>query len=120
MAARAPVAATRRAERFRDRVRATLSEVPVDEGRMMTEVAVWAHKSDITEELGRLQAHLEEFASRLDKGGPVGRPLDFLIQELQREVNTVAAKADDLELGQTALTAKAILEKMREQVQNLE
>jgi uncharacterized protein (TIGR00255 family) len=56
----------------------------------------------------------------LDKGGPVGRPLDFLIQELNREINTTAAKADDLELSQAALAAKSTLEKMREQVQNLE
>lgn len=120
MAARAPAAATRRAERFRERLSGLLSEVPLDETRVMTEVALWIQKSDVTEELARLRAHLDELASRLDKGGPVGRPLDFLIQELHREVNTVAAKADDLELGQAALAAKAVIEKMREQVQNLE
>src|SRR3989442_344346 len=65
-------------------------------------------------------AHLAEFTLLLDKGGPVGRPLDFLIQELNREVNTVASKADDLEMSQAALAAKGVLEKIREQVQNLE
>ena len=81
---------------------------------------MWADKGDITEELARLRAHLGEWALVLDKGGPVGRPLDFLLQELGREVNTVASKADDLELSQAALAGKGVLEKMREQVQNLE
>ncbi len=120
MTARAPLAAARRGERLRERLRALLGEVPLDEARIATEVAVWAQKTDVTEELARLRAHLDEFALMLDKGGPVGRPFDFLIQELNREVNTVAAKADDLELSQAALAAKAVLEKMREQVQNLE
>jgi uncharacterized protein (TIGR00255 family) len=120
MAGRAPQAAARRGERLRERLRALLGEIPLDEGRIATEVAVWAQKTDVTEELARLRAHLDEFALMIDKGGPVGRPLDFLIQELGREVNTVAAKSDDLELSQAALAAKSLLEKMREQVQNLE
>ncbi|HXG16473.1 MAG TPA: YicC/YloC family endoribonuclease [Calidithermus sp.] len=120
MSARAPLAAARREERLRERVRALAGEVGVDEGRLATEVAVWAQKTDVTEELTRLRVHLDELGLMLDKGGPVGRPLDFLLQELNREVNTLAAKADDLELAQAALAAKGILEKMREQVQNLE
>lgn len=120
MAARAPQAAARRGERLRDRLRALLGEVPLDEGRIATEMAAWAQKTDVTEELARLRAHLDEFGLMLDKGGPVGRPFDFLIQELGREVNTVASKSDDLELSQAALAAKGLLEKMREQVQNLE
>jgi uncharacterized protein (TIGR00255 family) len=120
MAARAPQAAVRRGERLRDRLRALLGEAPVDEGRIATEMAVWAQKTDVTEELARLRAHLDEFGLMLDKGGPVGRAFDFLIQELGREVNTVASKSDDLELSQATLAAKSHLEKMREQVQNLE
>jgi uncharacterized protein (TIGR00255 family) len=120
MAVRAPLAAPRRGERLRERLRALLGETPLDETRIITEVAVWAQKTDITEELARLRAHLDEFGLMLDKGGPMGRQFDFLIQELNREVNTVAAKADDLELSQAALAGKGILEKMREQVQNLE
>ncbi|OLC12638.1 MAG: YicC family protein [Candidatus Rokubacteria bacterium 13_1_40CM_69_27] len=120
MAGRAPLAAARRGERLRERLRALLGEIPLDEARIITEMAVWAQKTDVTEELARLRAHLDDFALTLDKGGPVGRQLDFLIQELNREVNTVAAKADDLELSQAALGAKGVLEKMREQVQNLE
>jgi uncharacterized protein (TIGR00255 family) len=119
MAARAPAGAARREERLRERIKALL-EGAVDEGRILTEVAVWAEKSDVTEELARLRSHLDQLSLALDKGGPMGRALDFLLQELNREVNTVASKADDLELSQTALAAKGVLEKMREQVQNLE
>jgi uncharacterized protein (TIGR00255 family) len=121
MAERAPVTAARRAERLRERMRALAGETGgVDEARIVAEVAVWATKSDVTEELARLRAHLQEFGRKLDKDGPVGRALDFLIQEMHREVNTVGAKADDLELSQAVLAAKGVLEKIREQVQNLE
>jgi uncharacterized protein (TIGR00255 family) len=120
MAARAPAGVARREERLRERLRALLGAAAVDETRILTEAAVWADKGDIAEELARLRAHLAELALALDKGGPVGRPLEFLLQELGREVNTVASKADDLELSQAALAGKGVLEKMREQVQNLE
>src|SRR5207247_1101179 len=90
VAARAPVTAARREERLRERLRVLLAETAIDEARIVTEAAIWADKSDVTEELARLRAHLAEFTLLLDKGGPVGRPLDFLIQELNREVNTVA------------------------------
>lgn len=120
MAARVPAAAARREERLRERLRALLADTPVDETRIATEVAVWAQKTDVSEELARLRVHLDEVAALLDKGGPVGRPLDFLIQELNRELNTLGAKADDLELSQAVLAARGLLEKMREQVQNLE
>lgn len=120
MAARAPVAVARREERLRERLRALLGDTPLDESRLLTEAAIWADKTDVTEELTRLRVHLGELVRLLDKGGPVGRPLDFLIQELNREINTVASKADDLELSQAAIAAKGVLEKIREQAQNLE
>jgi uncharacterized protein (TIGR00255 family) len=120
MAARAPAGVARREERLRERLRGLLGAAGLDESRILTEAAVWADKADIAEELTRLRAHLAELALVLDKGGPVGRTLDFLLQELGREVNTVASKADDLELSQAALAGKGMLEKMREQVQNLE
>jgi uncharacterized protein (TIGR00255 family) len=119
LAVRAPAGAARREQRLRERLTALLEGV-VDENRLLTEAAVWAERSDVTEELARLRSHLDQLGAILDKGGPVGRPLDFLLQELNREVNTVASKADDLELSQTAIAAKGVLEKMREQVQNLE
>jgi uncharacterized protein (TIGR00255 family) len=120
MAARAPAASARREQRLRERLRALLAETAIDESRIVAEAAIWAEKTDVTEELARLRAHLAEFSLALEKGGPVGRALDFLIQELNREVNTVGSKADDLELSQAALGAKGMLEKIREQVQNLE
>src|SRR5207244_2377905 len=70
--------------------------------------------------LARVRSHMGEFARLLDEGGAVGRTLDFLIQEMNREVNTVGSKADDLELSQAAIAAKSTLEKLREQVQNIE
>ncbi len=118
--ARVPVATAKRQERFRERFTALLGTHPFDESRVLTEVAIWAEKTDIAEELTRLRAHLEQFALMLKDGGPVGRPLDFLIQEMNRELNTIASKADDLELSQSAIAAKGLLEKVREQVQNLE
>lgn len=120
VALRVPAAQARREERLRERMRALLADRALDEARIATEVAAWAERTDITEELARLRAHLAQSAQALDAGGPVGRALDFLVQEMNREVNTVASKADDLELSQAALAAKGALEKMREQVQNLE
>ena len=120
MAARAPAAMTRRTARLRERVEALLAEAPVDETRIATEVAVWAEKTEVSEELARLRAHGEQFSRLLHDGGTVGRTLDFLLQEMNREVNTVGSKADDLEISQAVIAAKGTLEKLREQVQNIE
>ena len=120
MAERVPLVAARQTARMRERMQALLGEAPIDEARVLTEVAAWAARSDIAEELARLAAHLAELARMLREGGVVGRALDFLIQELNREVNTVGSKADDLELSQIVIAAKSTLEKLREQVQNIE
>jgi uncharacterized protein (TIGR00255 family) len=120
MVGRGPAALERKQQRLRERVQSLLGAQPLDEGRLATEVAMWAEKSDITEELARLHAHMAEFTRLLDEGGPVGRTLDFLIQEMNREVNTVGSKADDLELSQATIAAKSTLEKLREQAQNIE
>ena len=120
MAQRVPAALAQRAARVRERIKALLGEHPLDEGRLVMEAAVWAEKTDISEELARLKVHLTQFAGFLKEGGAVGRTLDFLVQELNREVNTVASKANDLELSQLALASKGQVEKIREQVQNVE
>jgi uncharacterized protein (TIGR00255 family) len=120
MRAREPGAAARRQQRLRERLQALLTGQPFDETRVLTEIAIWAERTDISEELTRLGAHLEQMALLLKGGGAVGRPLDFLIQEMNREINTIASKADDLELSQSAIAAKGLLEKVREQAQNLE
>jgi uncharacterized protein (TIGR00255 family) len=86
----------------------------------VTEVALWAEKTDITEELARLRTHLEQLVLLLRAGGSVGRTLDFLAQEMNREVNTIGSKADDLEISQAVIAAKSALEKLREQAQNIE
>jgi uncharacterized protein (TIGR00255 family) len=120
IARRAPAAVERRAARLRERMQAMIGEVPVDPARLAAEVAVWADRTDVSEELARLRAHLAQLGVLLAGHEPVGRTLDFLIQEINREVNTVGSKADDLEISQTVIAAKATLEKMREQVQNIE
>ena len=120
VARRAPAAVERRAARLRERMQAMLGDVPLDPARLAAEVAVWADRTDVSEELTRLRAHLTQLGVLLAGHEPVGRTLDFLIQEINREVNTVGSKADDLEISQTVIAAKATLEKMREQVQNIE
>ena len=117
---RAPAAVERRAARLRERMQAMLAGAELDPARLAAEVAVWADKTDVSEELARLRAHLTQLAALLEGDGPVGRTLDFLIQELHREVNTIGSKADDLEISQAVIAGKSTLEKMREQVQNLE
>ena len=116
----APAAVERRAARLRARIQAMLGESTVDEGRVVTEVAVWAEKTDISEELTRLRTHLDQLVLLLRAGGSVGRTLDFLAQEMNREVNTIGSKADDLEISQAVIAAKSALEKLREQAQNIE
>lgn len=120
MAVRIAASLDHRQKRLRERIAALLGDTTIDEGRLTMEVAIWAERTDITEELVRLKAHLAELDRLLKDGGSVGRTLDFLIQEMNREANTIASKADDLELSQTAIAAKSLLEKLREQVQNLE
>jgi uncharacterized protein (TIGR00255 family) len=115
-----PAALARIQLRHRERVQAILGETPVDPGRLAQEVATWAARSDIAEELARLGSHLAQFRALLAEGGAVGRQLDFLTQELHREVNTIASKADDAELVARVLEARTLVERIREQVQNVE
>ena len=115
-----PAALPRIQERMRERVRELLGEAPVDAARLAQEVATWAARSDIAEELARLLSHGAQFRALLVEGGPVGRQLDFLTQELHREVNTIASKADDREMVGRVLEARTLVERLREQVQNVE
>ncbi len=115
-----PAALARIQARLRDRVQAILGETTADPGRLAQEVATWAARSDVAEELARLGSHLAQFRALLSEGGAVGRQLDFLTQELHREVNTIASKADDAELVTRVLEARTLVERIREQVQNVE
>jgi uncharacterized protein (TIGR00255 family) len=115
-----PAALGRIRSRLRDRVQTILDETPADPGRLAQEVATWAARSDVAEELARLGSHVAQFRALLVEGGAVGRQLDFLTQELHREVNTIASKADDAELVARVLEARTLVERIREQVQNVE
>lgn len=92
----------------------------VDEARILTEVAIFADKADINEELTRLNSHIKQFEKILTLPDPIGRKLDFLLQEMNREVNTIGSKANDSEIAKEVVEMKSILEKMKEQVQNIE
>ncbi|MCA1059224.1 YicC family protein [Rossellomorea aquimaris] len=106
-------------ERLRKRI-VEYNETSLDESRILTEVAIFADKSDITEELTRLNSHIQYFHSTLLNEGQVGRKLDFMIQEMNREVNTIGSKANDSLIATLVVELKSTLEKLREQVQNVE
>jgi uncharacterized protein (TIGR00255 family) len=92
----------------------------IDEGRILTEVAVFADKADINEEITRLNSHIQQFIQTLEHHEPLGRKLDFLVQEMNREANTIGSKANDSNIAQKVVEIKSLLEKMKEQVQNIE
>ncbi|HJZ79693.1 MAG TPA: DUF1732 domain-containing protein, partial [Pyrinomonadaceae bacterium] len=94
--------------------------VEVDAGRLAQEVAYLADRSDISEELVRLRSHLDQFRAAIDAEGEVGKRLDFLLQELNREANTVLSKSTEVSIKDAGLAIKAEVEKLREQVQNVE
>jgi len=102
------------------RLKETGLDLPVDDERLAKELAFFADRSDISEELTRLAAHLQEAGRLLGSKTPIGRNLDFLLQEIGREVNTVGSKANDLEITRRVVAMKTELEKIREQAQNLE
>jgi uncharacterized protein (TIGR00255 family) len=91
-----------------------------DEQRLITEVAIFADKADINEELTRLRSHIHQFDATLLDSEPVGRKLDFLLQEMNREVNTIGSKANDSKIAKEVVEMKSLLEKVKEQVQNIE
>lgn len=108
-------------ERLKARLEELQAEVPpVDEGRLAQEVALLAERRDIREELARLESHVAQFQEALASPGPAGRKLEFLLQEMLRETNTIGNKAGDLDIGQAVLAIKGLLERLREQVQNVE
>lgn len=105
---------------LQERLERLLGAVQLDPQRLAQEVAVMADKSDVTEELVRLRSHIQQFLNFLQESGGVGRKLDFLIQEFLREVNTLASKINDAAIAHLTVDLKSELEKMREQVQNIE
>jgi uncharacterized protein (TIGR00255 family) len=115
-------------EQYRQRLNKRINElvardgqsIEVDAGRLAQEVAYLADRSDISEEIGRLKSHLEQFRETIESEGEVGKRLDFLLQELNREANTVLSKSTDMAIKEAALSIKGEVEKLREQVQNVE
>jgi uncharacterized protein (TIGR00255 family) len=95
-------------------------EMSLDDERLTKEVIFFAEKSDITEELTRLESHFAQFAHQLRRREPVGRTLEFISQEIAREFNTLGAKANDVEISQLVVICKSEMEKIREQIQNIE
>ncbi|MEO1815587.1 MAG: YicC/YloC family endoribonuclease [Acetobacterium sp.] len=111
-------------ERYRDELREKISSyvesVEIDEKRLLTEVALMTDKLNIDEELTRLQSHLDRLEGMVEETEPVGRKLDFLIQEVNREINTIGSKASDLAIANIVVDVKSEIEKIREQIQNIE
>ena len=102
------------------KIKEVIDEREPDAARILTEVAIFADKVAVNEETVRLASHYDEFFSILDSNEPAGRKLDFLIQEINREVNTIGSKASDLEIAKLVVTLKGEIEKLREQIQNIE
>ena len=107
-------------DRLREKVAELLEGRGVDEERLVHEAALLADKADVSEEVVRLRTHLESFSRRIAEDGPVGRALDFLCQEIHRELNTLGTKCRELGIADRVVDAKGAVERIREQVQNLE
>ena len=106
--------------RLENRMREVLQNQQIEESRILTEAAIFADKVAVDEETVRLRSHLSQLRTLLSQGGPIGRKLDFLIQEFNREANTIGSKCNDLEISRYVIDMKAEIEKIREQVQNIE
>ena len=117
---RAPLVVQEHAARLTRRIEELIGMPPVDEGRLAAEVAIFADRSDIAEETTRLRSHLAQMQQMLIGDGPAGRTLEFLVQELGREANTIGSKANDVEISRAVIAVKGELESLREQIQNLE
>ncbi len=117
---RSPESVKEYQERLLNKMREVLDGSNADESRILTEAALFADKVAVDEELVRLDSHIRQFRELLSSGGAVGRKLDFLIQEMNREVNTIGSKCTDLEITKTVLEMKSCIEKIREQAQNIE
>ena len=117
---RSPESVKEYRERLLNKMREVLESSDIDESRILTEAALFADKVAVDEELVRLDSHIRQFSDLLASGGSVGRKLDFLIQEMNREVNTIGSKCTDLDITKTVLEMKSCIEKIREQAQNIE
>jgi len=117
---RVPLVVEEYRERLKQRTQGIVPDGAVDPVRLLGEVALFAEHSNIAEETVRIKSHLQQFRLCCREDGQVGRKLDFLVQELNREINTIASKASDLRISQIVIEVKSALEKIREQIQNVE
>ncbi len=107
-------------ERLRERISELLSEAAIDEARLLQEAAFLSEKADVSEELTRVQSHISQLRKIISEGGTIGRKLDFLLQELLREINTIGSKSSEYRVSDLVIQMKTEVEKMKEQVQNLQ
>lgn len=107
-------------DKLRDRIKELLDDKDIDESRLIQEIAYLIEKSDITEEIVRIKSHLKHFEEVLNSGNTIGKKLDFLVQELRREINTISAKVQDVGISTRVVESKHELEKIKEQIQNLQ
>ena len=118
--ARSPVILLEYKERLKEKVQELLEDRQLDEGRIITEVTIFADKICVDEEMVRLRSHVESTRKTLMEGGSIGRKLDFIAQEMNREANTILSKTTDLEISDVGINLKTEIEKVREQIQNIE
>ncbi len=120
IAERSPRIVTEYRRKLEEKVKELLGDSTVDESRLLTEVTIFADKVCVDEEIVRLRSHIETTRNALLEGGSIGRKLDFIAQEMNREANTTLSKANDLEISNCAIELKTEIEKVREQIQNIE
>ncbi len=120
IAERSPQIIAEYRNKLEEKVRELLADTAVDESRLLTEVTIFADKVCVDEEIVRLRSHIETTKKTLLEGGAIGRKLDFIAQEMNREANTILSKANDLEISNCAIELKTEIEKVREQIQNIE
>lgn len=118
--ARAPEVVKEYKQKLESRIKDLLEQQTIDESRLAMEIAIFADRCSIDEELVRLSSHVGQMRETLNMDQPVGRKLDFLVQEMNREINTIGAKANDLKITKDVVEIKSEIEKMREQIQNIE
>lgn len=117
---RSPIVVKEYKEKLENRIKELSSGMEIDEQRIAMETALFADRSCVDEEITRLESHIVQLKEILQKGGQIGRKLDFLVQEMNREVNTIASKANDIEITGITIDMKSEIEKIREQIQNIE
>lgn len=107
-------------EKIEQKIKELIGDIQIDEQRLLTETAIYADKIAVAEETVRLRSHIQSLCSLLDDGGVVGRKLDFIVQEMNRETNTIGSKCQDMEITKVVVDIKSEIEKIREQIQNIE